>query len=79
MTKNADFLHKNTDISKIKKDMELKGTFSENTYVCVLTTKFQVSSIIITGFRQEVILPPPPTPAQNEQLKSPPRLGLISE
>ena len=38
-----------------------------------LRAKFEVSSIILTGFRQGVILPPPP---QNESLKSPPRLGL---
>ena len=38
-----------------------------------LSVKFQVSSVILTTFRQGgVILPPP----QNEPLKSPPRLGL---
>ena len=37
--------------------------------------KFEISSIILTGFSQGVILPPPPIP-QNEPLKSPPRLGL---
>ena len=37
-------------------------------------TKFQVSSIILTSFRQGVILLPP-TPPQNELLKGPPRLG----
>ena len=32
--------------------------------MCVyLRTKFQVSRIILTSFRQRVILPPPPTPA----------------
>ena len=42
-----------------------------------LSTKFEVSSVILASFRQGVILPPPlPTP-QNEPLKSPPRLGLI--
>ena len=39
-----------------------------------LRAKFEVSSIILTGFRQGVILPP--TPPQNEPLKSPPRLRL---
>ena len=43
-----------------------------------LRAKREVSSIILTGFRQRggggVILPPPPP--QNEPLKSPPRLGL---
>ena len=38
-----------------------------------LRAKFEVSSIIITGFRQGVIYPYPP---QNEPLKSSPRLGL---
>ena len=39
-----------------------------------LPAKFKVSSIILTGFRQGVILPPSP---QNEPLKSPPRSGLM--
>ena len=39
-------------------------------YLCA---KFEVSSVILTGFRQGVILSPPP---QNEPLKSPLRLGL---
>ena len=43
--------------------------------VLVIKGKVQFSSIILTSFRQGVILPPPPTP-QNEPLKSPPRLGL---
>ena len=41
-----------------------------------LRAKFEVLSIILTGFRQGLILPPPPSPPQNEPLKSPPRLGL---
>ena len=38
-----------------------------------LRAKFEVSSVILTSFRQwgGIIYPP-----QNEQLKSPPRLGL---
>ena len=42
-----------------------------------LRAKFEVSSVILTGFRrggEGVILPSPPP--QNEPLKSPPRLGL---
>ena len=39
-----------------------------------LRAKFHVSSIILTKFRQGVILPPPPP--QNEPLKNPPKLGL---
>ena len=38
-----------------------------------LHAKFEVSSIILTGFRWGVIPPPQP---QNEPLKSPPRSGL---
>ena len=40
-----------------------------------LRTKFQVSSVILTSFRQGVNLPPTPPP-QNKPLKSPPRLVL---
>ena len=43
-----------------------------------LRTKFQVSSIILTSFRQELILPySPPPPPQNWPLKSPPRSRLM--
>ena len=42
-------------------------------YLC---SKFEVSSIILTGLRQGVILPPPPTPTSKRTPKSPPRLGL---
>ena len=45
-----------------------------------LRAKFEVSSIVLTIFRTEggVIPPPPPTP-QNEPLKSSPRLGLSAD
>ena len=44
--------------------------------LCVhLRAKFRVSSIVLTTFRQGVILPPPPQP-QNEPLESPLRLEL---
>ena len=76
LPKNADFLQKNSDISKIKK--ALKGIFSETTCGCVLMYQFSIinnNRIIITSFRQwwgqGVILP------KNKPLKSPPRLGLI--
>ena len=42
-----------------------------------LRSKFQVSSIIITSFKQGVI--PPPPPLQKEPLGSPYRLGLTHE
>ena len=51
-----------------------------------LRAKFEVSSIILTSFRQDgkgwgrggggVILPPPPPPPQSKPLKSPLRIGL---
>ena len=48
--------------------------------MCVyLRAKFEVSSVILTSFRQGVEIcttTPPPPPPQNEPLKSPPRLGL---
>ena len=47
-------------------------------YLCVyLHTKIQVSSIILTRFRQGVILSPPPHHHHFKQIpKNPPRLGL---
>ena len=46
--------------------------------MCVyLSSKFQVLSIILTNFRQGVILHPPLSP-QNKPLKSPPRLGSLN-
>ena len=41
-----------------------------------LRDKFEVSSIILTGFRHD---PPPPPSPQNENLKSSPRLGLTDK
>ena len=43
-----------------------------------LRAKFEVSGIILTGFRHGTNFTPPPAP-QNESLKGPPRLGLIRE
>ena len=40
-----------------------------------LRAKFEVSSIILTSFRQGEVLPP--SQPQNKPPKSPPRLGLI--
>ena len=37
-----------------------------------LRIKFQVSGIVLTGFRHFTL----PSPPQNEHLKNPPRLGL---
>ena len=63
---------KNAEISKIKRALALKDIFLG--YMCVWTkyrTKFQVSSINLTSFRQEVnfTLPLPP---QSEPLKTHP-------
>ena len=41
-----------------------------------LRAKFEISSVIVTSFRQGGNFTPPPTLPQNEPLKSPPRLGL---
>ena len=38
-------------------------------------TKFQVSSIILTSFRREVILPYPP-PLENDPLKTPTQIKV---
>ena len=45
------------EINKIKEVLVLKDIFSEAKHVCVsFPIKFQVSSIILTSFRQRVIL-----------------------
>ena len=50
--------------------------------VVYLYAKYEVSSIILTSFRQAggviLPLPPPPSPPQNEPLKIPPRLWLTN-
>ena len=79
-TKTADFLPKNADISKIKETLVLK-VYSLELHMCVyLRVKFKVSSIILTSFRQGLILSPPPPPThtpRNETLKSLLRLGTV--
>ena len=67
-------MQKNANVKKIKRALVLKGIFLETTFVCVLRTKFQVSNIILTSFRQEVILALPPP--ENGPLKYPLRLWL---
>ena len=59
--KNAYFFVKNADISNIKEVLVLQGIFFETTYVLVLTTKFEVWTIILKSFRRGrgVVLPPP--------------------
>ena len=46
------FLEKKVDISKIKRAFVLKNLFSGTAYVFVVRTKFQVSSLILTSFKQ---------------------------
>ena len=58
LPRNVDFLQTNADISKIKGVLVLKGIFSETEDLLYLCVKFQVSSIIVTSFKQGVILPP---------------------
>ena len=55
-------------LASIKRALVLKGIFYETTSACVcLHTKFQVSSIILTSFRQGVILPLSPTSKQTSK------------
>ena len=85
LPKNADFLQKTADITKIKRALVLKGIFLKLHMGMLLCTKFQVSSIILTSFRQRGnFTSSPPTHThthipQNEHLKSPARLGLIPQ
>ena len=58
------FCKKNTDTSKVKEALIVKGIFSETSYQCVLRPGWGV------------ILLPSPLSSQNEPIKSPPRLGL---
>ena len=54
------FSKKNADVSKIKRALVLKGM---KLHMCVyLRAKFQVSSIILTSFRQGGSFTPPPPP-----------------
>ena len=68
------FFKKNADITKIKVVLALQGTFSETNMSVYFRTKFHVSSIILTSFKQwgggGDFTPLPPL--QNKTLKSPP-------
>ena len=59
LAKSTFSFQKNPYIGKIKRALVLKSIFSETTYGRVLTCQIQHSSIILTSFRQEVILPSP--------------------
>ena len=60
LLKNAHFFAKKKD-SKIQRVIVLKVIFSETTCACVyLRAKFEVSTVILMGFRQGVILQMPP-------------------
>ena len=67
-------MQKNADISKIKGVQAIKGIFSETKKGVYLRAKFEISSIILTSFRQGVILPPPSptskrTPKKTTQIR----------
>ena len=64
LPKNVTFCKKTDDINKIKGFLALKGRFSKTANVCVLHTKFQVSSMILFSFTQGAILPTPSTAKQ---------------
>ena len=54
--------------------------FTETSYVCVLTAKFGLSSMVLANFRQEggnFILLPPPEPPRGGVLGGGPGLGLV--
>ena len=82
MPKSAEILQKN---EKLREPWYQKVSFLKLHFLFVyLYTKFEVSSVILTSFRQGVTVPPPPTPShprhpapQNGPLKSPPRLEFI--
>ena len=63
MAKKCWLFAENADISKIKRALVLKGTFSETKYACVLSAKFHVYIIILTSFRQGWVILPPPSPS----------------
>ena len=52
------FLQKSADIRKIKMALVVKGIFLKLNKCVYLRAKFKVSSIILTSFRQGVILAP---------------------
>ena len=75
LPKNAEFLQKHAEICKIKEVLVLKGIFSKTAYVCVLA--YQISSlisIIVTSFKQGVILPP--THTSKRTLKKPTQIRV---
>ena len=72
--KNTDFLQKMLTSARLRGPWYKKVYFLKLHMIAYLRAKFQVSSIILTSFRQGVI-PPTPSP-QNEHLKSPSKLVL---
>ena len=80
MPKSAEILQKN---EKLREPWYQKVSFLKLHFLFVyLYTKFEVSSVILTSFRQGVTVPTPTPPRrhpapQNGPLKSPPRLEFI--
>ena len=62
--------------AKLREPWHKKVYFLKLHMSVYLHNKFQVSSSILTSFKQGNFTPPLPQ-TQNEPLKSPPRLGLI--
>ena len=74
--KNTDFFHKKMLTSaKWRGPWYWKVYFLKLHYVYVCTT-FQVSSIILTSFRQGIILEPPHPPTSKRNLKKPTQIGV---
>ena len=61
MPQNVDFLQKNVDISKIKEVLVLKLILLKLLLCVYLCRKFQVSSIILSSFRQVEFYSQPPS------------------
>ena len=56
----------------------LKGIFSDPKYVCVLKCQFEVSSMILTSFRQRrgKVIPPPPHQTAKKTPKKPTQIRV---
>ena len=72
LPKNADFLQRNADFSKIKAMLQRKGKMSETTDVCVFRHRILSFSHSRNSRGDRVILPHPLP--QNRLLDNPPRL-----
>ena len=53
LPRNAEFLQKYADISKIKVALVLKGIFSVTTYVCIFTCQLGLSKVLMYEFHYD--------------------------